>query len=169
MKKRIFKIDVGTIPSGSVVEEYCKNAVNKMKTDLVKKWEESGYLDNIIEARYSKKMINPDFYCTMSISENMNHDDSGVIWAPYILAEHTKESLKEYHKFMDKYKKKHAVCPKCGATGYSTTLMGYILNSDKCEEYKDLNNCVCSNCGDRHIRHDRISIKQYNDIIKNKK
>jgi superfamily II helicase len=164
MEKRIFKIDVGTIPSESV-QEYMKNIADKMKIDLVKKWEESGYLDNIIETRYSKKTINPDFYCTMSILENVSKDDSGVIFAPYVLVEHTEESLKEYHKFMDKYKKKHAVCPKCGAAEHSTTIMGYVLNSDKKEEYRDLNNCVCSNCGDKHTTHDRISIKKFN--IKN--
>jgi ribosomal protein L32 len=98
----------------------------------------------------------------MSISENVNHDDSGVIFVPYIFVEHTEKSLKEYHKFMDKYKKQHAVCPKCGATMHSTTLMGYPLYSDKRKEYKDLNNCVCSNCRDRHTAHERISIKQYN-------
>ena len=34
---------------------------------------------------------------------------------------------------------------------------GYILNSDKRDEYKDLNNCVCTECGDRHTAHERVS------------
>lgn len=66
---------------------------------------------------------------------------------------------------MDKYNKRHAVCPKCGSTLHSTTLVGYPMYSDKRKEYKDLNDCVCFNCGDKHIRHDRISIKKFN--IKN--
>jgi len=65
---------------------------------------------------------------------------------------------------MDTYKKQHKVCPKCGSTGHSTTLMGYILNSDKREEYKDLNSCVCSECGDKHTAHDRISIELFNEL-----
>lgn len=28
---------------------------------------------------------------------------------------------------------------------------------DRKDEYKDLNRCVCSNCGDVHTTHDRVS------------
>jgi transcription elongation factor Elf1 len=62
---------------------------------------------------------------------------------------------------MKKYHKEHEVCPKCGHKQHSTTLIGYPLFSDKREEYKDLNSCVCSNCGDKHTAHERISIKEF--------
>lgn len=64
---------------------------------------------------------------------------------------------------MDKYRLLHEVCPNCGSREHSTTLVGYILNSDKREEYKDLNSCVCSFCGDRHTAHERISVEEFYD------
>ena len=48
-------------------------------------------------------------------------------------------------------------CPKCGAIPHSTTLMGYVLSD--IETYKDLNNCICSQCGDSHTCHDRVPMK----------
>lgn len=89
-------------------------------------------------------------------NEDLLNGLPGYIYAPYVCAPHTKESLKDYDEFMAEYRKKHAVCPKCGATGHLTTLIGYILNSDKRDEYKDLNNCVCTECGDRHTAHERV-------------
>ena len=91
--------------------------------------------------------------------------ESGYIYCPYVMAEHTKESLDVYNTFMLEYKNKHEVCPKCGTKEHSSTLVGYILNSDKREEYKDLNICNCISCGDVHKTHDRISIEEF----KNKK
>jgi hypothetical protein len=41
-----------------------------------------------------------------------------------------------------------------------TTLVGYIFDLNKAEEYKDKNNCTCSDCGDEHIYHDRVPVKQ---------
>ena len=34
----------------------------------------------------------------------------------------------------------------------------YILYTDKLENYKDLNNCTCSSCGDKHTTHERVPI-----------
>jgi len=83
----------------------------------------------------------------------------GVIHLPYILSETlVNEPSKEYREFMDEYKKQHAACPECNSIRHSTTLVGYILNMDKKEEYKDLNNCCCSNCHDRHKAHDRVPL-----------
>jgi len=85
----------------------------------------------------------------------------GYILVPYIIAEHSEESLKDYHEFMAVYKKAHEVCPKCGSTSHSTTFMGYIMDSSKRDEYKDLNNCVCSECKDLHTMHDRIGNEEF--------
>jgi len=119
-----------------------------------------------IESRYANKIVNNKFYGTVTIdglnenkilsTEDFVSGEPGYIYAPFICKEHTEESLKDYHEFMTKYKKEHAICPKCGATEHSTTLMGYVLYSDKRDEYKDLNTCVCSECGDIHTTHKRV-------------
>lgn len=62
---------------------------------------------------------------------------------------------KEYNIFMDKYEEEHKCCPKCGSESYTTTYMGYILDMDNKESYKDENRCTCKDCGDVHITHDR--------------
>jgi transcription elongation factor Elf1 len=87
---------------------------------------------------------------------NENLETPGIIWLPYVFREHTDESLKAYDEFMDDYNEKHKFCPKCGSEDHSTTLVGYILDRSKKDEYKDKNSCVCSDCGDRHIFHDRV-------------
>ena len=65
-------------------------------------------------------------------------------------------SRSEYDEFMDKYEKDHALCPKCGSDDFSTTLVGYMFDREHPEDYKDENECVCSDCGDKHIFHDRV-------------
>ena len=35
--------------------------------------------------------------------------------------------------------------------------MGFILNMNKKEDYKDLNQCECTACGNKHLAHDRVS------------
>jgi predicted nucleic-acid-binding Zn-ribbon protein len=65
----------------------------------------------------------------------------------------------ESSKFRTEYDLNHKYCPKCGSEEYFTTLVGFILNMDKKEEYKDLNTCECSNCGDTHTGHERIGKK----------
>lgn len=62
----------------------------------------------------------------------------------------------ECKNFLKEYKINHAKCPKCGAESHSTTYVGYILHMDKKDEYKDLNKCVCSECGNVHTTHDRV-------------
>jgi len=90
---------------------------------------------------------------------------SGYVLAPYVTAEHTEDSLKDYNEFMAKYKNAHAVCPNCGNTSHTCTLMGFIMISDNREAYKDENFCHCTNCSDRHTVHQRISVEEF----KNKK
>lgn len=83
--------------------------------------------------------------------------NSGIIFMDYIPAMRT-ESNPSYDVFMKEYHRLHEACPKCGATAYSSTYAGYILNMADTESYKDENSCVCSECGDRHITHDRVPI-----------
>ena len=81
------------------------------------------------------------------------------------LSEHSEESLKRYDIFMNEYHSKHEYCPKCGSKEYSSTLVDYILNWGKKDEYKDLNRCVCLNCSDKHSVHDRISATELSKLL----
>lgn len=83
------------------------------------------------------------------------NNEAGVIFADYIPIL-TNERNPEYDAFMKQYTLDHARCPKCGSKAHSTTYVGYILHMDRKDEYKDLNRCVCSNCGDVHTTHDRV-------------
>lgn len=90
------------------------------------------------------------------------NSEAGVVYADYkpVIGvdelEFLTEERKEYKNFLKEYKINHAKCPKCGAESQSTTYIGYILHMDKKDEYKDLNRCVCSECGDVHTTHDRV-------------
>jgi len=86
----------------------------------------------------------------------MKKEKSRYIYAPYVCVTSTDGPSKEYTDFMSQYNKDHEVCPKCGTKEHTTTLMGYILDMDNKEKYKDLNNCKCSNCGDVHTCHERV-------------
>jgi DNA-directed RNA polymerase subunit M/transcription elongation factor TFIIS len=98
-------------------------------------------------------------YKNCEITINKTSDIKCVpVFLPYIMGSHTEESLKEYNDFMEEYENKHQYCPKCGSDDCITTLVGYILNRDKKEEYKDLNICTCMKCGDKHTFHDRVEI-----------
>lgn len=111
-----------------------------------------------IKNRYSKKTINKDFYGILPIIPNQEQQEEGsqgYVFAPYIMETVSRPS-REYLKFMKKYKKNHECCPKCGTKEYTTTLVGYIFNSEDKGNYKDLNICVCANCGDKHTVHDRV-------------
>jgi len=130
-------------------------------------------MDKNKKSRFSVKQVDSKFYQIVKMSGNTSYVAPtkeqeefglpGYIYLPYILAEHTEKSLKDHKKFMVKYKKEHEVCPKCGDKGHSSTLMGYIMHSDKRNEYKDLNRCVCLKCGDQHTMHERISVKEFNN------
>jgi len=71
---------------------------------------------------------------------------------------------KECDDYRKKYNEKHKFCPKCGSIKHTSTLVGFGLQLDKKDDYKDLNNCVCSYCGDRHTTHDRISLGEVNKL-----
>jgi hypothetical protein len=121
-----------------------------------------------ITFRYTLKKVNPEFYETIEIKKmnvaevsiEKEYIESAYIYLPYTSLCVDKPS-KEYKKFMRKYSKAHKVCPKCGSKMHSTTLVGYAFYSEKKEEYKDLNDCVCSKCGDKHTAHERISVKEF--------
>lgn len=66
------------------------------------------------------------------------------------------ESDKKAKLLKKEYEKQHKACPKCGSEDYTTTLAGYTFNIEHPESYKDLNDCTCHNCGDKHLRHDRV-------------
>lgn len=106
--------------------------------------------NKILNSRYSLCEIGNNKINNLSEDKYL---EKGYILAPYISVTHTEESLKEYKEFMKKYHILHECCPKCGAIEHSTTFMGYIKNGN---DFKDLNTCVCSNCGNKHICHERI-------------
>ena len=74
--------------------------------------------------------------------------EKGLIFAPYIPM--MRISCKE------QYEKEHACCPKCGSKEtFPLTTIG-IGFFGKIENVKDINECLCSLCGDKHIIHDRV-------------
>ena len=119
-----------------------------------------------IKTNYATKIINGNFYGEINIDgkpttkyltkEEFKEGKQGYMLAPYVLGEHSKESSKRYDDFMKKYHKQHECCPKCGNKQHTTTLVGYVLNWNKKEEYRDMNRCKCLKCGDKHSTHDRI-------------
>jgi RNA polymerase subunit RPABC4/transcription elongation factor Spt4 len=84
--------------------------------------------------------------------------DCGIIYVPWVISEHTKESLDEHNMIMNEYHNNHRACPVCGSTNFNTTLMAYILDINNISDYMDKNTCYCNNCGDNHITHDRIKL-----------
>lgn len=110
---------------------------------------------------YLEKTIDRSKYSVMEItkSDESLDLDSGHVLVSYILSEHTEESLKEYKEFMRNYHNKHKYCPKCGSESCRTSMACYSYNSDKPDEYKDLNRSVCTNCNNLHSVHDRLSYK----------
>lgn len=119
-----------------------------------------------IKTKYAKKIINSNLYGVINVKhtpiikylteDEIKEGKEGYILAPYILGEHSEESAKQYDEFMKKYHKQHKYCPKCGGEQHTTTLVGYVLDWDKKEEYKDMNICECMKCGDKHSTHDRV-------------
>ena len=79
----------------------------------------------------------------------------GIVYAPYAVSI-TGTPSKEYVEFMTQYNKDRQCCPNCGSRKHTVTLMGYVFNAEKPDEYKDKNTCVCLTCKDTHVFHDRI-------------
>jgi len=67
-----------------------------------------------------------------------------------------RESDRKRRLFMEEYRTQHECCPICGHELHTTTLSGYVYVSGHEDEFKDLNECECTNCKDKHTYHDRI-------------
>ena len=115
-----------------------------------------------IVSKYANKEVDLKYYGhieTLNVDASIGKDTPGVVFAPYIMCNHTEESLKEYNDFMSQYRSQHCCCPNCGSKNYITTLVGFILDMSKPEEYKDRNACHCQDCGWKGIAHELVPEK----------
>jgi len=62
----------------------------------------------------------------------------------------------EYNEFLENYNELHRCCPICGHDKFIATFVDYFLDLNNKENYKNLNECICLNCRDIHIFHERI-------------
>lgn len=69
------------------------------------------------------------------------------------------ESQGKSSDFRTEYNRLHECCPNCGSIPHMSTLMGFPMYDDNLEAYKDLNDCTCVNCGDKHTTHERVPKK----------
>lgn len=92
--------------------------------------------------------------------------DSGVVWMPFVMVESDGKPDDVYENFMKEYRLKHAVCKICGSKEYNTTLVGYMFDRTKPEEYKDNNRCTCMKCGNVSSHHERISVEEFENKSK---
>lgn len=78
--------------------------------------------------------------------------DNNIIYGNYIPFIHEKGSKEElFHRYYSSHKK----CPKCGGTNISQTLMGFVMDANNYDAFKDENKCNCK-CGWTGIVHDLI-------------
>jgi len=94
-----------------------------------------------------------------------------IVYSPYIPTDNvptiTKDTTEEekrswdpeYYDFMKQYRIDHSVCPKCGGKNYTMTLVGYIFDKSRPEEYKDKNRVHCLDCGWRGMVHSLVPEK----------
>lgn len=54
--------------------------------------------------------------------------------------------LEQHNRLMEDYRKSHMYCPECGSDRNSQTLMGYVFNLDRPEEFKNENRVTCAEC-----------------------
>ena len=86
----------------------------------------------------------------------------GYVYAPWIPFYSTcgdsmsSNQREKYDAFMEAYDTAHDHCPKCNSTDYWTTLVGYIVNWEHPETYRDGNRGECNNCGWVGIKHDLV-------------
>ncbi len=121
--------------------------------------------------RYLNTKINDDFYGKIDFTykepieylseKEFKEDEKGWILAPYVVPEVTEKSPLQYREFMQNYHNQHKYCPKCSSEQHTTTLVAYVLDWDKKDEYKDKNRCECTKCGDKHSTHDRVQYYQH--------
>lgn len=106
------------------------------------------------ENKYDNEFVRKQLYEIHFKSKELTYEECGEE-LDKVVKDLNEQSVKS-DNFKKEYYLNHKFCPKCGNEGHSTTLVGYILDMDKKEEYKDLNNCVCSKCGDIHTAHERV-------------
>ena len=67
-----------------------------------------------------------------------------------------------YEQFMKEYYGKREKCPYCDNTihehGFKETIVAYLYDPSKEEEYKDLNKSTCMKCFNTTTIHDRVLI-----------
>ena len=119
-----------------------------------------------IFSKYANQEVDQKLYAkleTLNITPRKSDNGKetpGIVFAPYIMCDHTEESLKEYNEFMTRYHTQHCCCPNCGSRNYTKTLVGYILNHEHPEDYKDKNVCHCLDCGWKGIAHELVPEKK---------
>jgi len=69
---------------------------------------------------------------------------------PYIIVEE-----KKLKQLLMEYQKNHAACPQCNSTKFRSTYVGYIMDVNHPEKYKDENKISCQ-CGWSGITHDLV-------------
>lgn len=67
-----------------------------------------------------------------------------------------KDEYTSSEEFYRDYEKEHCHCPICGQKGVQTSLVGYIADLKRPNEYKDKNRIICHNCGYKGIYHDLV-------------
>jgi len=75
-----------------------------------------------------------------------------------------KESSKKSKAFHKQYALEHALCPKCGHDGCSSTYAGYILDMSNPDKYKNENHTVCGKCHHGCTMHERISQETWSKL-----
>lgn len=106
---------------------------------------------NQTEQDYQRKQIYEVFGKPKGLSYDEFIDEADKI------LKNLEESAEVSRKFRKEYSERHKCCPKCGSERYISTLAGYAMISGEEEKYRDENSCTCSDCGNKHIVHDRIS------------
>jgi DNA-directed RNA polymerase subunit M/transcription elongation factor TFIIS len=107
-----------------------------------------------MENKYDNEFVRKQLYEIHGKSKNISYEDFKEELDKIV--NQLNEQSKENDKFKKEYYEKHKLCPKCGSNKHTSTFVAYILHSDKKDDYKDLNKCVCLECGDTHATHDRV-------------
>ncbi len=110
---------------------------------------------SVVSNDYVPNMVINSRYSTVDLKNEINLPSEGKY---YSNINSTKINT-EYDEFMEQYHFNHECCPVCNDTSCRSTLVGYVLDMNKKEEYKDLNRCICSKCGNTHTTHDRIKMR----------
>ena len=61
-----------------------------------------------------------------------------------------------YSAFLNKYRRIHKYCPRCGSGRISRTVVGFPFDPNNKTAYKDKNRATCDFCGWKGIVHDLV-------------